>query len=273
MLTAVLQGKRRGSGLEGVGHDLSFATGSEDLLTSLVFERVSYLSDDAVSAFWTALLPETVRPVGRIERVEFWPRFELEGSLIEPDLLLVTEAALVVVEAKRWDQMDQQYATQVAREIQAVLKAEPLAGELRLIMLLVGGRQDTSPASTSAFESLVHEQLVGEQLSDEIEVHAVKWLDTLEAFGAIALTHPGYQRMRDDVEAGLRFHGLIRERELRLHELCKAGLSVETFKVLVEARPDVESAIVTGQRPVARATPLHCLTRQYINSECFLFYK
>jgi hypothetical protein len=271
MLTAILQGKRRGSGLEGMAQ-LSNATGSEDLLTSLVFERVSYLSDDALSAFWAALLPEDVRPFGRIERVEFWPRVELEGRLVEPDVLLVTENALVVVEAKRWDQMDLQYSAQIAQEVLAVAATEPLAEELPLVLLLVGGRQDTSPESTSAFEALVQEQLVGEEFSDEIEIHAVKWADTLNAFGAIAHLHPGHQRMRDDVEAGLRFHGLVREPEVRLHQLRRANLTVETFGLVIPVCPTVCSAAATDglASPLA---PFMGLPRLNINSESFFFHK
>lgn len=273
MLTAILQGKRRGSGLEGAAQQLSNATGSEDLLTSLVFERVSYLSDDALSAFWTALLPEDVDPFGRIERIEFWPRFELEGRLVEPDVLLETENALIVVEAKRWDQVDMQYAAQAVQELLAVAAGEPRAEELPLVLLLVGGRQDTSPESTSAFETVVQEQLVGERLFAEATIRAVKWTDMLKAFGAVAHLHSGYERMRDDVESGLRFHGLIREPELRLHELYGANVSVEAFEFAFTAPQHACSASATDLQTVRAHTQIFALPRLNINYESFSFHK
>jgi hypothetical protein len=273
MLTAILQGKRRGSGLEGMANQLSNATGSEDLLTSLVFERVSYFSDEALSTFWAALLAPDVRPFGRIERIEFWPRFELNGGFVEPDVLLVTESALVVVEAKRWDQMDLQYSAQVAQEILGVTAGEPRAEELPLVLLLVGGRQDTSPESTSAFEAIVQEQLVGERLFHEVEIHAVRWADALNAFSAVAHLHSGYQRMRDDVEAGLRFHGLVREPEVRLHELHGANLSVEAFELAFAVRQNACPAAATDRQLVPAQAPIFALPRLNINYESFSFHK
>ncbi|WP_175970904.1 hypothetical protein [Burkholderia sp. BCC0322] len=273
MLTAILQGKRRGSGLEGMAQQLSNATGSEDLLTSLVFERVSYLSDDALSVFWTALLPEDVAPFGRIERIEFWPRFELEGRLVEPDVLLETENALIVVEAKRWDQADLQYAAQAVQELLAVAAGEPRADELPLVLLLVGGRQDTSPESTSAFEAVVQEQLVGERLFAEATIRAVKWTDMLEAFGVVALLHSGYQRMRDDVEAGLKFHGLLREPDLRLHELHSANLGVEAFELAFAVPQNACSTASADRQPVRAHPPISALPRLNINYESFSFHK
>ncbi|RQS87472.1 hypothetical protein [Burkholderia contaminans] len=252
---------------------LSTATGSEDLLTSLVFERVSYLSDDALSAFWTALLPGNVALFGRIERIEFWPRFELEGRLVEPDVLLETENALIVVEAKRWDQADLQYAAQAVQELLAVAAGEPRADELPLVLLLVGGRQDTSPESTSAFEAVVQEQLVGERLFAEATIRAVKWTDMLEAFGVVAHLHSGYQRMRDDVEAGLKFHGLLREPDLRLHELHSANLGVEAFELAFAVPQNACSTASADRQPVRAHPPISALPRLNINYESFSFHK
>ncbi|MEX3929928.1 hypothetical protein AB4Y36_39035 [Paraburkholderia sp. BR10936] len=271
MLTAILQGKRRGSGLEGMAQQLSSATGSEDLLTSLVFERVSYLSDDALSTFWATLLPSDACPFGRIERIEFWPRFELEGRLVEPDVVLVTENALVVVEAKRWDQMDQQYAAQAVQELLAVAAGEPRGEELPIVLLLVGGRQDTSPESTSAFEAVVQEQLVGERLFAETTIVAVKWTDMLKAFGAVAHLHSGYERMRDDVEAGLKFHRLLREPELRLHELHLANLRVEAFEPALSVPQNASNASATDRQPAPK--PIFAIPRLNIHYESFSFTK
>ena len=89
----------------------------------------------------------------------------------------------------------------------------------------------------------MQEELVDQEFTDEIAIHAVKWADTLNAFGAIAHLHPGYHRMRDDVEAGLRFHGLVGEPEVRLHELRRANLTLETFGLAIPDCSTVCSAI------------------------------
>ncbi|CAM2192084.1 NERD domain-containing protein [Paraburkholderia kururiensis] len=273
MLTAILHGKRRGSGLEGVTQQLSDATGSEDLLTSLVFERLSYLSDEALSTFWTALLPLGASPFGRIERLEFWPRFQYEGRLVEPDAVLVTENTLVVVEAKRWDHMDLQSLEQAVRELLAVASEEPLAQQLPLVLLLVGGRQDTSREATAAFESVVQEQLVGERLFVEASVLAVKWTDMFAAFGAVAHLHSGYQRMRNDVETGLRFHGLLREPELRLHELHGANLDVEAFKLTFSGSANASFRMTSDRHSSSGRASFFGIPRFNINHETFFFHK
>lgn len=180
---------------------------------------------------------------------------------------------MVVVEAKRWDQMDLQYSAQLVQKVLAVAAAEPLAEEVPVVLLHVGGRQDTSRGATSAFEALVQEQLVGKRLFDEAEIHAVKWADTLNAFGAVAHLHPGYQRMRDDVDAGLRFHGLVREPEVRLHELHRAELSVEAFALAFAVCQKIRSAAAPDLRPASPLAPIFDLPRMNINSESFSFHK
>lgn len=43
MLTAILNGKRLGSGVEGRHSSLGDATGAEDILTATIVERLIYL--------------------------------------------------------------------------------------------------------------------------------------------------------------------------------------------------------------------------------------
>lgn len=229
MLNAIVNGKRRGSGLEGMSQRIACATGSEDLLTALVFERLSYLPDEALPIFWEVLLPESEFALGAIERIEFWPRLELDEQIVEPDVVVQTTNALIVVEAKRWDKMDQQYAQQIAREILAASATKTNADGLPMLMLLVGGRQDTSPQATEAFESQVQGLLLGERLLDDVEIAAVKWTDILRALDATADSHGGCRRIRDDVECGLRFHGLTRQSELRLRDLIPVGIGSQTY--------------------------------------------
>lgn len=79
--------------------------GTEDVLTSSVFERVAYLP----GRLGLELLLDACRPVGGIdvptaepiEHSEPWPRWsDGEGSWREPDWVLLTEHRAYVVEAK-----------------------------------------------------------------------------------------------------------------------------------------------------------------------------
>ncbi|CAO3305613.1 hypothetical protein METHP14_10354 [Pseudomonas sp. P14-2025] len=68
MLAAILNGKRRGSGIEGKHSHLGDATGAEDILTATIFERLIYLPESVRDSFFaqpqsTALFWMCVRPI------------------------------------------------------------------------------------------------------------------------------------------------------------------------------------------------------------------
>ena len=56
MLAAILNGKRRGSGIEGKHSHLGDATGAEDILTATIFERLIYLPESVRVSFFAQLL-------------------------------------------------------------------------------------------------------------------------------------------------------------------------------------------------------------------------
>lgn len=102
MLAAVLNGKRRGTGFAGKQLALGELGGAEDVLTATVFERLAYLPESVLEAFFYELLALD-EPVGAIDDMQFWPSFSLEGQRVEPDVVLYGAERTLLVEAKRND--------------------------------------------------------------------------------------------------------------------------------------------------------------------------
>jgi hypothetical protein len=88
---------------------------NEDSLTASVFQLLAYLPDDV---FWRVIrqtlknevLPETV---GELDHIGFWERWDATGTsnerFVEPDVFLVFEEMIIIVEAKRYDTKQQSY--------------------------------------------------------------------------------------------------------------------------------------------------------------------
>lgn len=102
----------------------------EDSLTSSVFERLALLSDE--NLWWVlrnacdkqaaATLPDNV---GKLEKFEFWPKWEADSELgrnntyVEPDVFLRFEELDIIVEAKRHDFTQSQNIEQWQNELGA----------------------------------------------------------------------------------------------------------------------------------------------------------
>ena len=138
MLNAVISGKKRGTGLEGARVILGQAAGAEDVITASVFERLAYLPDNLFSATLTTLLGVAF---GAIEDIDFWPSWYLtDGRRVEPDVVISDGQQSLLVEAKRHDYSRQQYAGQLAAELQAGWAEGKLAENC--ILLALGGLTD-----------------------------------------------------------------------------------------------------------------------------------
>ena len=118
MLAAVLNGKRRGSGVAGKQLILGSTEGAEDVLTATIFERLAYLPDSVLATFFCELL-EVDEQIGTLDFIEFWPSWFLEGKGIEPDVVIYGSERTLLIEAKRYDDSQQQYALQLAKELKA----------------------------------------------------------------------------------------------------------------------------------------------------------
>ncbi|MHA6232974.1 F-box domain-containing protein [Pseudomonas fluorescens group sp. PF-69] len=140
MLNAVISGKKRGTGLEGTRLILGQAEGAEDVITASVFERLAYLPDDLFSATLTKLLDGAF---GAIEDIDFWPSWcQPDGRRIEPDVVISDGQQSLLVKAKRHDYSRQQYAGQLAAELQAGWGDGKLTENC--ILLTLGGLTDLS---------------------------------------------------------------------------------------------------------------------------------
>jgi hypothetical protein len=107
MLTAILNGKAGRIQLDGVEHRVRWSDifrRSEDLLTSVIFGRFRYLSEESQTKFMTLLIGEkAANAIGRIVDADFWPSLSGRSqgrTRVEPDMLLQFEHALVMIEIK-----------------------------------------------------------------------------------------------------------------------------------------------------------------------------
>ena len=104
MLTAIISGKAGRIQLNGVEQRVSWRDifrRSEDLLTSVFFSRLRYLSEGSLTNVMALLVGQDAK-LGSLIEVEFWPH--LTGthgrSWVEPDVLMRFENAMVMVEVK-----------------------------------------------------------------------------------------------------------------------------------------------------------------------------
>ena len=115
---------------------------SEDSLTSSVFEVLVHLPTELIWKLLSqACFNSEILNCGKLQSFEFWPRWSAEGTSnkrdVEPDLFLRFEFADVIIEAKRYDEK-QQDSNQWYKEFRAYLN-EYEEDEKLVFMLAVGG--------------------------------------------------------------------------------------------------------------------------------------
>ena len=208
MLAAILNGKRRGSGVEGKHSGLGDATGAEDILTATIFERLIYLPESVLDSFFVHLLGPD-KSIGTLEEFQFWPSWWLGERRVEPDVVLYGSERTLLIEAKRHDDLQQQYAAQLANELRAGWAGNHL-GE-GSILLTIGGLQNYTLKSTSELEAQIERELAGS--GSDYELVCCGWYQlyqTLETAITSATTDssPGLQRLLDDIAAAYEWHGL-----------------------------------------------------------------
>ena len=153
MLSAILYGKKTGTGLAGTRLKIGKTQGSEDVLTASVFERIAYLPNDVFKLFIQNLLGNN--DFGCLDEIRFWPKLELGHSSVEPDVVLYDQTRqVIIVEAKRYDGIQQQYASQLAHEILAIWQSGEEIGNP--ILLAVGGMGSYSKESISIIKKQIN---------------------------------------------------------------------------------------------------------------------
>nr|WP_298138527.1 hypothetical protein [uncultured Pseudomonas sp.] len=152
MLTAILHGKAGRTELDGqVVSWRDVFRKREDLLTSVFFSRLPYLSDEAQQSVLALLIGEALaNEFGALIDLEFWPKLDglPDRRYVEPDVILSFEHHLLVIEVKPpfgGEQSRKQWQSQ----IQAL---QVHNGESKAIVLLALGRN--MPAWRAEAEAL-----------------------------------------------------------------------------------------------------------------------
>ncbi|WP_412479585.1 hypothetical protein [Azonexus sp. IMCC34839] len=234
MLTAILNGKRRGTGLAGKQLSVSGLDGAEDVLTATVFERLSYLPEPILNEFLEELLQTKDDQIGAVQEIKFWPSdYSLNGGKIEPDVVIYGSERTVLVEAKRTDCKIQQNPAQLARELQAVIEKDEVQFP---ILLTIGGLKDYSLEETAKLKEDVESVLDDEKF--EFDLVCKSWQEiflTLESaiLKAGSESMPGLQRMLNDVAATYEWHGIRSQGHRWLSELSPVGINTITYPVVV----------------------------------------
>ncbi|QWA30528.1 hypothetical protein [Pseudomonas sp. RC3H12] len=150
MLTAVLHGKAGRVEIEGrsIGWRELFRK-REDLLTGVLFGRLSYLSDQAHDEVLSLLLgADIAKPLGRLQAIEFWPKLGAgkRKGFVEPDVLIDYSEHRVLVEVKP-PHSGAQRLGQWRAEVEALLLEED---ESRPVVLLALGRNSNHSSTWAA---------------------------------------------------------------------------------------------------------------------------
>lgn len=261
MLSAVLNGKRRGTGLAGKQLTLGDSTGAEDVLTATVFERLAYLPDPLLAHFFDRLLSLDTPP-GPLTDIQFWPSWQLAGSRVEPDVVLHGSQRSLLVEAKRHDNSLQHYAQQLARELIAGTRN----GELqRPVLLTLGGLSAYTEAATVQLGEQIDAALGDTEV--EYELVCRSWNQLYLALEASIATAPastqaGLYRLLEDIAATYAWHGLRTHAPGWLAQLTPAGIMAECylpgggFAVAAPSPPALSSPLTGLPTPGIRLSTL-----------------
>lgn len=225
MLNAVISGKKRGTGLEGLRSILGQASGAEDVITASVFERLAYLPGNIFSATLSTLLDVDF---GAIEEIEFWPSWYLSNDRrVEPDVVISDGKQSLLVEAKRHDYFRQQYSEQLAAELQAGWSEGKLADNC--ILLALGGLTDL----THRTHEDLYQKIIKALPVDNVHHFKLICCSWQQLFCVLEdelnkQSEPGLQRMLSDISDCYSWHGLRTHRMLWLNALKPTHLTTNT---------------------------------------------
>lgn len=231
MLAAVLNGKRRGSGVAGKQLILGSTEGAEDVLTATIFERLAYLPDSVLATFFCELL-EVDEPIGTLDFIEFWPSWFLEGKGIEPDVVIYGSERTLLIEAKRYDDSQQQYALQLAKELKAGWECGRLGNNS--VLLTIGGLQDYSSETAVELRAKINCEL--DDTSLDYELICKSWYQVYQALEA-AINNAdkdsakGLLRLLDDIASTFEWHGLRTQGKRWLGQLKSVSIDFTSLPI------------------------------------------
>ena len=219
MLSAVLYGKRLGTGFAGLRLKIGETQGAEDVLTASVFERIGYLPDDIFIDFINTLFGNR-QNISSLDTLSFWTRWK-NGS-VEPDVVLSCGEQTIIVEAKRYDHIQQQYSQQLAKEIKAAYDE----GITNPILLTVGGMYDYSTKSMDSLKTQIDNQLHG---ALNYTFYAVSWQQLYHALQlAIDKSQSkSLQRLLSDIREAYAWHGIRHQPRQWLGDIVKKNYPID----------------------------------------------
>lgn len=213
MLHAVLNGKRYGTGVARDGTlDTDNAGGAEDVITAVFFSRLAYLPDEQVQQFFRILLPDIMLSDG-IDEIEFWPSWTLNGRGVEPDVVIISGDTLLLIEAKRHDNVAMQSPAQLAREL--VASSDAGLSFSRIILLCIGGVTAGSEAllRNGIEQQLQHYPQRDKALTDDFDFYCLHWKLLYQALNTALSDEQGniplhFARLVNDLYQALDWHGI-----------------------------------------------------------------
>jgi hypothetical protein len=223
MLNALLRGKRRGTGVDGGSFDAL-----EDTATATLFERLSYLPDDVLIQILFArdIWGSDVLKPEKVEALSFWPRWSLpesdgENGTVEPDVAIEFDDRLLVIEAKRFDNVAMQRSDQLAREWRAARRENP---RKPVWLLAVAGLRDSCSRTLDTMRQQVLTDLVraaGEDAGCELRLGHVPWYGLFGLIEGALAALPQHRRLLRDMREGLALHGVRVARPVWFAELLE----------------------------------------------------
>lgn len=224
MLSAVLHGKKLGTGFAGLQLKIGETQGAEDVLTASIFERIAYLPDDVFIRFMQLLFKGEFE-IGALLDIEFWAGWQ--GRSVEPDVVLSCTNRNIIVEAKRYDNFQQQDPEQLAKEIKTAFEV----GIINPILLTVGGMSDYSQKSSNSLKNNIDEILLKHGFNGTYDFFTVNWQDLYKAL-QLAIDEAqskGLQRLLDDIKKAYSWHGIRYQPYQWLESLEQRNIVCETF--------------------------------------------
>lgn len=220
MLSAVLHGKKTGTGFAGLSLKLGEMQGAEDVLTSTIFERIAYLPDEIFCLFINSLLGNTEN-ISSLVDINFWYALEdHKGKRVEPDVLLTdSNGRVIIVEAKRYDYAQQQYPYQLANEIIALhCSKESIENP---IILAIGGMASYDEHSCLRLRSHIDEVLQEKGFNLPYQLYICSWQTLYFHLKTAIHSHlsAGLVRLLQDIKAVYHWHGIRYEPRRWLNQL------------------------------------------------------
>lgn len=229
MLSAILHGKKYGSGLAGVC--IEEAIGAEDLLTATVFERIAYLPDDVFNQFIQNLLGEV--SFCFLHECSFWTRFDN----VEPDVILRDhKGQTLIIEAKRYDIYQQQNVEQLTNEILAIANDENYLSESP-ILLALGGMANYGAENEQKWQQDIQDRLIelGQENID-FQFFCRSWQDLYQALQkAIPQENKALQRILNDIAMAYDWHSIRYKPYQWLKGLEPVGIKSEKYPLMIKS--------------------------------------